>query len=88
MAVSTIQKKIITKDYSVTTTANSSVSPFGAYAGTPLDTVNGYTIIGVEPIGTDSANPVLCRADGGGEGFFTYSKSPLTISVRVTYVKD
>lgn len=88
MAGSTIQKKIITKDYSVTTTANSGVSPFGAYADTPLTPVSGYTLIDVAPMGIGSTNPVLCRAYGTASGFFTYSRSPLTISVRATYVKD
>ena len=92
MASSVILKDIIVVDYSVSTTTNSSVSPFGAYAdfdasnATPTPP-QGYRAISAIPNGTGSTNPVLCRIYKSDGSCFVYSKSALTIGLRIVYQK-
>ena len=78
----------IIKDYSVTTTNNPNVTPFGAYASVDFsDAPSGYRIVSSELIGLGSTNPALARAYGNNEGCFVYSKSAATYTLRVMFGK-
>ena len=91
MAVSTIQREIIVKDYTVTTTSNSGVSPFGAYVQFDATPVSGYTPISSEVTGIGSGNPTfsrLCASDSTNDIFFIYGKSAGTFGLRVVYKKN
>lgn len=78
---------IIVKDYSVSTTANSSVSPFGAYLSyTFVDPPSGYKVLATELMGTGSTNPAFSRAYDE-TGAFIYSKSAGSFTLRVVFYK-
>lgn len=81
--------EILIKEVSFTTATNSSVSPFGAYCEVQIGSgaPSGYTAIAVSPIGSGSANPVLCRLFNNNGSFFAYSKSAVTMPARIIYKK-
>lgn len=87
MAVSTINKDFLVKTYSVSTTTNSGVSPFGAYADKKIDEISGYTPYMVDLEGTGSTNPSSARIYGT-EGVFVWTKSAVTLGLRVLYIKN
>lgn len=77
----------IIKDYNVTTTNNSSVTPFGAYASFAFpDAPSGYRVVSSELLGLGSTNPAIARAYSD-EGCFVYSKSAATYTLRVMFGK-
>lgn len=71
-----INKNITTKEYSVTTTSNSYVSPFGAYAELNMSTdISTYgRIIGMYPF-TGATNPCSCEYNATSNLVHVWSKS-------------
>ena len=81
-----INSATVIREYSVTTTANSNVSPFGAYVQVNIAILTGYKITSVTIAGAGSSNPCMARPSIDGYAF-VYSRQAGTFTMRVTYTK-
>lgn len=89
MATSTIKAEYIVKDFSVTTSPNANVSPWGAYAlvDTPM---SGYRLISAELFGTGSVNSSTSRIPNdttSNQQVYVWSKSEGAFTLRCLYQK-
>lgn len=82
-----LDRQYIVKEYEISTTTNSGVSPFGAYASYEFpNKPSGYAVISMELVGLGSVNPATARPYNDF-GAFVYSKSAGTFTLRVVFGK-
>ena len=90
MAVSTIKhidKDVIHKTYTVTLSANSGISPWTRFGGTPIDSIDGYTPVACFAKSTNSVQRAL--ANLYGTQLVVYGMGDISTSaVEVLYYKN
>lgn len=83
---STIPPDIQYEDVEAATTANSNVSPFGAYAQLSPSLPAGATVVGCRVNNINSTNPAICVYRDSDNTLFVYSRqAQSTYTVRFAY---
>lgn len=87
MATSKINKDYTYKDFTVTTTSNPNVSPFGAYASPDIG-LSGYVPVSAFAIGHSTATTGCTLDEVYNNLLNVYTAVPRAVVIRVLYAKS